>query len=1052
MAQIAMLQQRAKWAARTVPDNTGPSHTGVITGRVVGFDGQLVPGACVTAVGRAGSATAAAAPDGAFRLAGLAAGSYALEYRDCGAPGRYLTTWSGGTSTQSTAARVQVSAGHLRGVPVMMLRPANPAAAIAAGQTTFRHALAASSRPLSSAAAAKTGQISGRVIGKGKPLNRICVEVAPASGNGEGFGSFTGEHGTYTISHITPGRYYVTFANEFCQNRTDWLQQVYRDDNSPFAPFDGSGTVVRVRARHKTSGINANLRLGGELSGTVTNRSGAKLVGICVEADGQVTGGFIGMQTRTSASGSYYLHALFPGKYPLQFSIGCGSHGTNYAPASHRAVKIRLGQHRTADVTLAPGASVTGRVTLGTSGKPLRGICVSASNATGSVTNYTATHRGGRYRVIGLTGGRYQLQFSPGCNNQGNYSTTFVTARTMAGRQTSGVNAVLQPGGQISGVVTDKNGKPVSGICLQLDGNNSYTALVPESTGDDGSYAITGLSAGTYEVGFSGGCGNSGDYAPTWYQNQTDESLATPVKLSTGATATADQQMLPGAAITGTVTDARGHRLSGICVSAATETQTELGGIFTQDSVTQHGSYVISGLAPGQYQVDFGCGLDSTYADQWFPDAQDAASADLISAGPGRTSGINAVLRPGGTISGVVTGKAGHPLAGVCVTATSTRGSAASFGGSTGIGLLYTNSHGAYKILGLAPGSYDVSFAPCVGGAQYAEQWYRGATSVSSATAVRVRPGKTTAGIDGHLVIGGTISGRVVNASGTPLRNICIFAYDSRAGAFGYAATGKAGTYRAIGLTTGGYTVDFSPCGNQNYVSVVRHARVTASHATRDVNATMQPGGSIGGVVTEGSSSGPPVPDVCVEAVSSNPDNLGGFAGTGTHGGYLVTGLAAGTYQVYFDTSCLDTVGPGLAPQWYDDQARQATANAVTVTVGQTQTGIDAALQQGGYGEITGTISAAGPPAAPLSGACVTAVPLPAGSALPVVAVTTSSGYTVADLPPGRYKVKFSAGCGAAGYATQWWKQKTSRKTATVVTVGSGQDRSGISATLRKNG
>ena len=1047
MAQVAMLEQRAKWAARAEP-----SHTGVIAGRVVGFDGQLVPGACVTAAGRAGTATAAAAPGGAFRLAGLAAGSYALEYRDCGAPRRYLTTWSGGTSTQSTAARVQVSAGHLRGVPVMMLRPANPAAAIAAGQASFRHALAASSRTLSSAAAAKTGQISGRVTGKGKPLNGICVEVGPASGNGEGFGSFTGKRGTYTISHIAPGRYYVTFANQFCESRTNWLQQVYRNDNRPFAPFDDSGTVVRVRAGHKVTGINARLLLGGELSGTVTNSSGAKLVGICVQSFSQVEGGYIGQQTRTSASGSYYLHALFPGKYPLQFSIGCGSHGSNYAPASHRAVKVGIGQHRIADATLAPGASITGTVTLSTSGKPLRGICVNASNATGSVTNYTATHRGGRYRVIGLTGGRYQLQFSTGCSNQGNYTTTFVTARTTAARQTSGVNVVLQPGGQISGVVTGTNGKPVSGICIQLDGANSYTANVPEWTGSNGSYAITGLSAGTYQVGFSSGCGNSGDYAPTWYQDQTDESLATAIPLSTGGTATADQQMLPGAAVTGTVTDASGRPLSGICVSAATETQTELGGIFTQDGVTRHGGYTISGLAPGQYQVDFGCGLGSKYADQWFPDAQDAASADLISAGPGRTSGIDAVLHVGGNISGIVTGKAGHPLAGICVTATSTRQAAASFGGSTGIGLLYTNSHGAYKIPGLAPGGYDVSFTPCVGAQQYAEQWYRGATSMSSATAVTVRASKTTVGIDGHLVIGGTISGRVVSASGTPLRNICIFAYDSRNGSFGYGATGKAGTYRLIGLSTGGYTVEFFPCGSQNYVSVLRHARVIASHARTGINATMHRGGSIAGVVTQGSSTGPPAPDVCVEADSSNPDNLGGFAGTGARGSYLINGLAAGTYQVYFDTSCLDTVGPGLAPQWYDDKATQATANAVTVTVGQTQTGIDAALQPGGSSEITGTVSASGPPATPLRGACVTAVPLPAGSALPVVAVTKSGGYALADLPPGRYKVRFSSGCGAVGYATQWWKQKTSQKTATVVTIGSGQDRSGVSATLKKSG
>ncbi|HEY2078018.1 MAG TPA: hypothetical protein VGH53_16930, partial [Streptosporangiaceae bacterium] len=75
-----------------------------------------------------------------------------------------------------------------------------------------------------------------------------------------------------------------------------------------------------------------------------------------------------------------------------------------------------------------------------------------------------------------------------------------------------------------------------------------------------------------------------------------------------------------------------------------------------------------------------------------------------------------------------------------------------------------------------------------------------------------------------------------------------------------------------------------------------------------------------------------------------------------------------------------------------------------------------------------------------------------AGSALPVLAVTRSGGYTLADLTPGRYKVKFSAGCGAAGYVTQWWQQKTSQKTATVIRVGSGQDTSGISATLGKSG
>jgi hypothetical protein len=675
------------------------------------------------------------------------------------------------------------------------------------------------------------------------------------------------------------------------------------------------------------------------------------------------------------------------------------------------------------------------------SGTPLSGICVFASNASGSVSDFTSTNSLGDYRVIGLTGDRYQLQFSTGCKNQGNYTTTFVTTRTKAGRQTSGVNAVLQAGGTISGVVTNSHGKPVPGICIQLDGANSYTAVLPDSTGDDGSYAITGLSAGTYEVGFSGGCGNSGNYAPTWYQNQADESLATPITVSTGGTAVASQQMLPGAAISGKVTDASGHRLSGICVSAATEIQAELGPIFTQVSFTQHGTYTISGLAPGQYLIDFGCGQGSKYADQWFPGAPDTGSADLVSAGAGHTTGINAVLQLGGSISGVVTNKAGHPLAGICVSATRI---------ATGVNLVeitgqigppITGSRGTYKISGLAAGRYDVSFSPCGGSLQYAQQ---------SATAVRVRAGKTTSGIDGHLVVGGMLSGRVVNASGTPLRNICVFAFDDRTGSFGFATTGKAGTYRARGLSTGSYTVEFSPCANQNYVSVFGHARVTAARSTTGVNATMHRGGSIAGVVTQGSASGPPLSDVCVDVVSSDPNNPGGFGFTGPDGSYLATGLAAGTYQVFFDPTCLFTAGPGFAPQWYNDQPTQATAAEVTVKVEQTTPSIDAALQPAGLGEITGIVS--GKSTGPLSGACVTAILLPAGSALPVVAVTRSSGYTLADLVPGRYKVKFSAGCGAVGYATQWWKQTASQKTATVIRVGPGQDKSGISATLGKSG
>jgi hypothetical protein len=131
----------------------------------------------------------------------------------------------------------------------------------------------------------------------------------------------------------------------------------------------------------------------------------------------------------------------------------------------------------------------------------------------------------------------------------------------------------------------------------------------------------------------------------------------------------------------------------------------------------------------------------------------------------------------------------------------------------------------------------------------------------------------------------------------------------------------------------------------------------------------------------------------------------------------------------------------------------------VTVRAGRTTPGIGGRLVLGGTisgralqsdGQITGTVS--GPSASPLPGACVTAFPVSAPGSLPVVAVTGTSGYTLADLVPGQYKLRFSTGCGALGYATHWWKDAASHSAATVITVGPSKDVSGISATLSKSG
>src|SRR5262249_38933162 len=198
-----------------------------------------------------------------------------------------------------------------------------------------------------------------------------------------------------------------------------------------------------------------------------------------------------------------------------------------------------------------------------------------------SAGGFTSTSSSGAYRVIGLTGGSYQLQFYPGCKNNGNYTSASLTAQTTAGEQTSNVNAVLQVGGKISGTITNNLGNPVSGICAEIVSISKDSAGFGVGFGvKNGSYVFDRLPAGTYQAGFFAGCGSSGSYAPYWYDNQPSENTATPITLATAQAFTANAVLQPGATVTGKVTDASGTGLSGVCVDAAMQTDSAFGEFF----------------------------------------------------------------------------------------------------------------------------------------------------------------------------------------------------------------------------------------------------------------------------------------------------------------------------------------------------------------------------------------------------------------------------------------------------------------------------------------
>ena len=1055
-------------------------HTGIITGFVQGTGGAALAGACVAVSGPAGSAMAMTQPDGRYTIASVRPGTYTLHFSDCSAPGRYLDQGSGAGSWPVTAPTVTVAAGRVSEVARVTLQstaaviahgvgvapslglPAGTNLGLGTSPGSVVPGVAATARPAragTSAIVAGTGAISGLVTGRGKPLPDICVSAYPVS-RGRGADVRTPASGRYRIGGLRPGRYVVHFMA--CSRASNWLPQWYPGLTGPFLRHRPA--KVTVTAGKTTRGINASMRLGGEIDGTVRSKSGRALAGMCVLAFGRSGRRFVfGREYQSDASGHYAAHGLFPGKYKIAFFRGCGNKG-NYAPqwwrnasTMARASDIAIGYGQVVtkiDAAMPTGAEVTGTVRGGSpTGRRLAGICVFAQGRSrGSVSTFSVTARNGSYKLVGLTTGRYRIEYSR-CRNHGNYLSAMRRVKLTLGGTVSGFNAVLPMGAIVSGVVKDGHGNPAPGVCVDVSGRRSGNG---SKTRSDGSYSVDALTTGSYTVSFSGGCGNAGSFAPQYYNGQTNQGSATPVHLTAGQTTTGiDATMQPGATITGVVTDNGGTKLNDICVGIEPVSGQLYGFFFTRIAFTKDGAYTVQNLTPGLYAVSFECFGSAKLAQQWFMSQPSAGNSNLVSAPAGAiTSGIGAVLQPAGDIAGVVTNRRGQPLRRICVRAALPGPSGPVLYGGAGGGI--TGKKGTYLIRGLAAGTYAVQFSDC-GRQSYGSGWYHQKPTAQSGTPVTVTSGSTTTGISEVLAPGGSISGRVTSGSGTPVAGACVEAIDAASQSSGFRVTDRTGRYSIAGLSTGSYQLTFYSCRNRTpmLASSTRPAPVlvTAPQPVTGVNARLGVAGSISGIV-RGTASATPLANACVVAVPVDPGGSYGYGVSEAGGAYQISGLGAGRYQVYFgDPFCFPFAESDFAARWFNGQPTQATAADVTVSAGADTSGIGARLALDGG--ISGTVTDSAH--TPVAGECVTASPVGAtpdplfGETLhPVIGVSGSDGsYSLVDLPPGKYTVEFSTGCGDSGFITQWWNDAASASSASVVTVSATATVTGIDATLQ---
>ena len=1042
---------------------------GSVTGQVLAPDGEPLAGICVVAYGKPGARLGVTSAAGRYFIPDLQLGSsYQLHYQSCQHASRYLPEWYGGAAQRAKSAPVQITQTRLRPLLAVTLRTPAEAArtrdvintsspAAAASSLATALGLPSAGTPVetvnqTATVQARDGRIAGVVTATNhKALRGICVQAVRTTGNLIFTMATTNKTGHYRTGRIPAGRYAVGFFPG-CGNNGNWLAQVYKNNKL---------AAVRVRAGKTTTGVNAVLRLGGEISGTVTNTSGKKLSNICVgpvSTAAVATGNFSILLQGTGSSGVYHVHSVPAGAYKVLFQpCGITSPYTSlwwHNAATYSAGKVlrlkRAQRVNGINAALPVGGVISGTVT-DAGNKPLAGICVTAgSNSSDFITDSffgnATTNAAGQYKIEGLSASSYQVQFQIGCGNNGNYVavTTNTIAVQLGGSYTE--NATLQPGATVSGTVTSEaTGKALAGACVIMWSDSDDYGGDFVSSRADGSYVINNqVPPGTYYLAFLGGCGNSGSYGQVAYNSPSPYSPAPVTVTSYGqAVSGKDAALPPGATIAGTVTS-HGKPLTGICVSPSG------GGLQQGFAVTANGRYRVTNLQPGQYQVSFspGCGTRAqNKAEQNLVGAFFGSQLNppLVSAPAGITYGINASLVTGGSVAGTVHSRSGKALPESCVELTGLSGAAVAGSSESGV-----NDNGSYEVSQLLPGTYAVTFQPnCFSGNSYYEnQWYKDKPSAAGATRVKVTGGHTTHGVNGALIPGGSIAG-TITSGGKPVWGICVIAQNvSQQLDFAIGGTNKAGHYLLRGLNSGRYELALAPCGPSSakfaLVLLSRIVRVTAPKRTGNVNATAQVGGTVAGQVL-GDSPVTPQSGICVEAFAANGDSAGEYI-TSDGGKFAISNLPAGKYFVYLnDPGCTEAM-TDLAPQWYPAAATQATASTVTVAASATTTLAPVTLPQDGA--IAGTVSAAGHGA--LSGACVIASSSLPGQP-PVYSVSRGNGgYRVVGLAPGKYEVEFSSGCGATGYKSQWWKTRSVPFGVTLVTVTADTTTAGISATLHK--
>ncbi len=479
------------------------------------------------------------------------------------------------------------------------------------------------------------GSISGRITedGTSNPVSGCEVYGYDLDWNWLGT-AMTAADGAYRV-WTGSGDVYLWFDDVPVGN---YIGEYY-NDTSDWT----SATTVTVAGNVIVPDINASLAVGGQISGRLRDEGGAGLFNVEVSvfsSDGEYwTGG--------TTQDPYVYHSLPPDTYTLcAVPVGQNLQRQWYdgktSLSTADPIVVGVGDSVTADLTFHPGGIILGAVTRSDGAAAVEDAVAVYGEAGDYLADGTADENG-QYAVLGLPAGSHRVHFSSSGNcmdewysNQRSFELATPVA-VAVGETRSGIDAVLDRGGEVGGYVTASAGGGLKDVYIRIFDleMNEVESLWSGSAGHWGS---PDLLPGSYRILFDG---SYIGYASRWYHDRAIFDEAEPVVVTAGGNTYVGQQLDPAGSLNVRVKNKLGRWIANVAVCLYDAAKRPL----VSGRTDATGIVSFPGLMPGPYRVY----LDPAYVlgqyvPGWYNGKASYETADPVTVTAGLQASVIAIL------------------------------------------------------------------------------------------------------------------------------------------------------------------------------------------------------------------------------------------------------------------------------------------------------------------------------------------------------------------------------------------------------------------------